>query len=238
MDINGNVDAEQRNIEIYPKHGKINQQWDLIYTDEWKTLKKGDLNEDFGMYIERDFHIVTQLKSNRYLSTVNKKDMVIKTPNGFKSQIWYFDQASLTIRSRENNRSWDIKNAGRTSDMQVWSTNSGWFQIFRYEEEHFINAKGKALDVHGGKDEEARKVIVYNRHNGANQKWTIKYLDQVEDGPKKGLNKDFGFEINRPFYIRSRMTMNRFIAYKGNSSLGIKSWVDGDKDFKWVFDGT
>lgn len=52
------------------------------------------------------------------------------------------------------------------------------------------------------------------------------------------MNKDFGFEINRPFYIRSRMSMNRFIAYKGNSSLGIKSWVDGDKDFKWVFDGT
>jgi hypothetical protein len=24
LDINGNVDAEQRNIEIYPKHGKIN----------------------------------------------------------------------------------------------------------------------------------------------------------------------------------------------------------------------
>lgn len=177
MDINGNVDAEQRNIEIYPKHGKINQQWDLIYTDEWKILKKGDLNEDFGMYIERDFHIVTQLKSNRYLSTVNKLYMVIKVPNGFKSQIWYFDQASLTIKSRENNLSWNMKDSGTHKEMQVFRTSSGWFQIFRYEEEHFINAKGKALDVDGGKDEEMRQVIVYNKHNGANQKWTIKYLD-------------------------------------------------------------
>jgi hypothetical protein len=26
-----------------------------------------------------------------------------------------------------NNQSFDIKNAGRTNNMQIWSTNSGWF---------------------------------------------------------------------------------------------------------------
>jgi peroxiredoxin len=34
MDINGNVDAENRNVEMINKHGRINQQWDLVYVDE------------------------------------------------------------------------------------------------------------------------------------------------------------------------------------------------------------
>ena len=62
LDINGNVDAEQRNIEIYQKHGRINQQWDLVYADEWKGEPgKGELNEDFGLYVQRPFYIVSQL---------------------------------------------------------------------------------------------------------------------------------------------------------------------------------
>jgi hypothetical protein len=65
--------------------------------------------------------------------------MVIKTPNGRRTQIWYFHQQSLTIRTRYNNQSWDIKSAGRTNDMQIWSTNSQWFQVFKYEGEQFIN---------------------------------------------------------------------------------------------------
>jgi hypothetical protein len=39
--------------------------------------------------------------------------------------------------------------------MQVWSTNSGWFQVFKYEKEQFINwQNSKVLDVSGAKDEE------------------------------------------------------------------------------------
>ena len=115
LDINGNVDAENRNIEIYPKHGKINQQWDLLYTDEYKGEPgKGELNERFGLYVERPFYIVSQLASHRYLDLINNKNFVIKTRNGRKSQLWYFHQQSLTIRSRYNNQSWDIKTSGKT----------------------------------------------------------------------------------------------------------------------------
>jgi hypothetical protein len=36
------------------------QQWDIIYVDAWKgEPKKGELNEDFGFYVERPFHIVS-----------------------------------------------------------------------------------------------------------------------------------------------------------------------------------
>jgi hypothetical protein len=53
--------------------------------------------------------------------------MVIKTQNGQKGQIWWFDQQSFTIKTKINNQSWDIKSAGKTNDMQIWSTNSQWF---------------------------------------------------------------------------------------------------------------
>jgi hypothetical protein len=86
MDVSGGKDAENQNILIWNKHGKINQQWDLIYADEFPTEpKKGELNKDFGLYVERDFYIVTKMNSHRYLDLVNNRNMVIKTPNARKT---------------------------------------------------------------------------------------------------------------------------------------------------------
>jgi hypothetical protein len=128
MDVSGGVDDENKNIIMYKKHKGLNQQWDVIYADEYpEEPKKGEYNEQFGMYVERDFHIVSQMKSNRYLDLINNRNFVIKTANGRNTQTWYFDQKSLTIKTRLNNQSFDIKNAGKTRNMQVWSTNSGWF---------------------------------------------------------------------------------------------------------------
>jgi hypothetical protein len=60
MDVSGGVDAENRNIIAYNKHGRINQQFDVIYVDEWKgEPTKGEFNERFGLYVERDFYVVT-----------------------------------------------------------------------------------------------------------------------------------------------------------------------------------
>ena len=99
---------------VWNKHGKLNQQWDIIYVDEWKEPVKGELNEKFGLYVERDFYIVSQMKENRYLDLINNKNMVIKTRNGRKTQIWYFDQKSKTIKTRLNNKSFDIVSSGRS----------------------------------------------------------------------------------------------------------------------------
>ena len=127
LDIHSGRDEENREIIAWNRHGKINQQWDIVYVDEWKEYKKGELNVEFGLYVERNFHIVSQLPAHRYLSIIDGRNMVIKTANSLNSQLWYFDQASLTIRTRENNRSWDITNSGRNQNMQVWNTNSGWY---------------------------------------------------------------------------------------------------------------
>lgn len=68
MDVHGGADAENRNIITWTKHTGLNQQWDIVYADEWpEEPKKGELNPDFGLYVERDFYITTALPSKRRL---------------------------------------------------------------------------------------------------------------------------------------------------------------------------
>jgi hypothetical protein len=128
LEVIGNVDAENRNIGVNAQNNGIHQQWDIMYVDEWKgEPQKGEFNEKFGLYVERDFHVVSQLPDNRYLDLINNRNMAIKVSNGRKSQKWYFHQQSLTIKTRYNNQSWDIKSSGKTKNMQIWSTNSQWW---------------------------------------------------------------------------------------------------------------
>jgi hypothetical protein len=84
--VQGGVDGENKNIQVFTAHGKINQQWDIMYVDEWKGEPgKGDFNERFGLYVERDFYVVSKLPDSRYLDLINNRNMVIKTPNGRKT---------------------------------------------------------------------------------------------------------------------------------------------------------
>jgi len=100
LEVQGGYDGENKNIAIAKPNGEVHQQWDIVYADEYpEEPKKGELNPDFGLYVERDFYIVSQMSANRYLDLIGN-NMVIKTANSRKSQIWYFDQKSYTIKSR------------------------------------------------------------------------------------------------------------------------------------------
>jgi hypothetical protein len=109
LEVSGAKDNENQNIIVNNKKGQVHQRWKVIYADEYpREPIKGELNKKFGLYVERDFHVVTALKSGRYLDLINNRNFVIKTSNGRRSQVWYFDQKSLTIKTRYNNQSWDI----------------------------------------------------------------------------------------------------------------------------------
>jgi hypothetical protein len=129
LEVQGNVDTENRNIVVTNQNNKgLHQQWDIVYADEWKGEPgKGELNEEFGLYVERPFYIVTEMNSHRYVDLINNRNMVLKVPNGRNTQVWYFHQQSLSIRTKYNNQSWDIKSSGKSNDMQIWSTNSRWW---------------------------------------------------------------------------------------------------------------
>jgi hypothetical protein len=57
------------------------------------------MSPKWGFIVERPFYIVSELKSNRHLTQIsNFRYAMIKTPNGNKSQKFYFDQKSRTIK--------------------------------------------------------------------------------------------------------------------------------------------
>ena len=69
----------------------------------------------------------------------------------------------------------------------------------------------RVLEVQGSTDAEGHPTGLHVRHNGANQRWNVVYLDQSTREATEGLDPDFGFYRNRPFYIISRLCMRRFV---------------------------
>jgi hypothetical protein len=94
----------------------------------------------------------------------------------------------------------------------------------------------KALDVAGARDTEGQKVIVWNKHKGANQKWKVVYLDKAKPVPTSGFSEEFGFHINRPFYLKSRMPMRRVAECHGANNIWLKRYVKGRVAQQFFFD--
>ena len=79
VNVNGGLDAENRNIEVTNKGSALSQQWDIIYADEYpEEPKKGELNKEYGLYVERPFYVVTAMSSHRYLEVIDNRVIVIK----------------------------------------------------------------------------------------------------------------------------------------------------------------
>jgi hypothetical protein len=112
MDVHGARDEENRDIIVWNRHGRINQQWDVVYADQWKRdPKKGEMNKQFGLRVDTTFFVISQMGRHRYMDILGR-NIVIKTRNGRNTQKWYFHQPSLTIRTRSNNQSFDIVSSG------------------------------------------------------------------------------------------------------------------------------
>jgi len=50
------------------------------------------------------------------------------------------------------------------------------------------------------------------------------------------MNKKFGFQINRPFYLRSRSPMGRFVECWGASNIILSNYVKGKLGMQFYFD--
>lgn len=62
------------------------------------TYGKGELNPDYGLYVEREFSVFTKMPSGRYMDIVDN-GVVVKRRNGLSSQKWFFDDKTKTIKS-------------------------------------------------------------------------------------------------------------------------------------------
>jgi len=80
----------------------------------------------------------------------------------------------------------------------------------------------KVLDVAGGRDVEPTNVQVWKKNGSKAQSWKVTYTSDLKI-QTKGLNKEFGLEIERPFYIVSKMWLNRVVECVGASNLVLKA---------------
>jgi hypothetical protein len=80
-------------------------------------------------------------------------------------------------------------------------------------------------------------VIVWKRHNGANQRWVITYVDKAKKQPTSGYSSEWGMHINRSFYLRSRMPMKRVAELVGSDVRLRRYVVSRVRTQTWKFDG-
>jgi hypothetical protein len=128
MEVSSAQDTENRDIYMSNFHGRVEQQWDLIYVQDWKgEPTTGQWNRDWGFIVNKDFYIISAMGEGRYIDYFSGRNLVIKTQNGRASQKWYFHQPSRTIRGRSTNQSIEIHNSGKSNHLQYYSTNSRWW---------------------------------------------------------------------------------------------------------------
>lgn len=198
MDVSGNKDRDGQNVIMFKRHNALNQQWDIVYLDALEPpLKDGEWWADWGMYVGKEFSIVSKMPSQRYLD-VRENNVVINARSNRKTQKWVFDYTSRTIINVETKKSLNFYN----NQVDVRATTSEWNQLFRFRADLVVNVKGKVMQVEANKDREGQNVSVGTKQGTRNQKWGILYTDE-EDPMKKKTEEEFGFKYGRPFYIVS-----------------------------------
>ena len=91
------------------------------------------------------------------------------------------------------------------------------------------------IDVAGGIDNENQNIIVASRNNKMSQRWTIVYVDEDKNAPKKGdFIQDIGFYTLRPFYIESQAGGKRFVSLMGTNV--VINPQTGETNQKFQFD--
>jgi hypothetical protein len=76
-----------------------------------------------------------------------------------------------------------------------------------------------------------------NNNGSSSQKWKIVYLENADKFKTEGFSEEFGFHINRPFYIRSRLPMKRVAECIGNNNIILKRYRKNVPAQQWYFDG-
>jgi hypothetical protein len=113
--------------------------------------------------------------------------------------------------------------------------------MFKYKHFYFTNIQnGKVISVKDRKDEEAQPIWASTRIGGnhPSQRWRISYLhlkDARETYTKKGKmsKRGFGFYANEPFYLRSRLPMQRVAECVGANNVVLKKWAKNRKAQQW-----
>jgi hypothetical protein len=114
--------------------------------------------------------------------------------------------------------------------------------MFKFKSGYITNIKNnKVMSVKDRSDKEKQPVIVDTRRGYSSQRWRILYADKLtghDAYTKKGSmsKRGFGFLALTPFYLRSRLPMQRVAECVGASNVTLKKWYKNRKAQQWQFD--
>jgi len=128
--------------------------------------KKGELSDEYGLFVGRPFHIVSELPSRRYLDVVRNKP-VIKIDNGRDSQKWMFDWNTRSIKNLAGRKYALTMNSRKNTQLYLSKSKSEWYNMFRYVNKQFTNiSRNYSLDVAGKRDQEGNVVMLWPTRKG------------------------------------------------------------------------
>jgi hypothetical protein len=115
--------------------------------------------------------------------------------------------------------------------------------MFKLKEHKFItNIKdGKVISIKDRQDKETQPVVMDSRRNQYSHMWRILYTNKMTGADaytKKGKmsKRGFGFIADEPFYLRSKLPMQRVAECVGASNVTLKKWAKNRKAQQWRFD--
>lgn len=129
-----------------------NQKFSIRYVDNTKVdrrYSKGELNKEFGFKVGMPFSLYTRMSCGKVIDLVSNH-LVVKRPNGKKTQNWVFNDDTRTVTSYEfPEQSIGIHADGKNRVVELYKTSSVWFQTFRYINENIVNQRGLVLEIQG-----------------------------------------------------------------------------------------
>lgn len=133
LDVEGNKDQEGQNVLVWKRHNKANQRWKVVYLDKKEKDRSEGLNQNFGFHVNRPFYIQSRLPMKRVIEAIGANNLVIKSlVRNRLAQQFFFDQSTKTIKSQQwKTYSMNIQSNGNSNNLQVYTTNSRWWQLFR-----------------------------------------------------------------------------------------------------------
>jgi len=112
----------------------------------------------------------------------------------------------------------------RGGNTYAYKTDSRWYQLFVYQDEHFINEKGQVLAIQSKLDHQNRQVVRENKNDEDHQKWTVLYVDTAGKFPTSGYSQVWGMYINRPFHIKTALSSGRLLDHISNRLVIDQKW--------------
>jgi hypothetical protein len=152
----------------------------------------------------------------------------IRNPR-FDNREWFtFDKKTGHIRWAANKRYALASQKGRQiklSNLVVRIAKNTPLQKFKFNgnnKPHSFHSKSNmkmCFDIYGGRNTENNKVVMYNCHNGWNQRWSIAYHQRRVSGKTNGWIPD------RLFTIRSKSGRGLFVSNDGTQLLPSERYV-------------